>query len=125
MWEELLKSGATGAPQIVEWAAIAAGIVVATVIGRLNLFRGRADKTTQPQVMAEIAGAVIDKQTAELIVDAARDNSAVIEANTRAVRELARRIDANTEASKASATQIAEARVDIRDLTHELIRSKQ
>ena len=115
MLEVLLERGVSGAPQVVEWLAIGAGLFIATVLGRANLLKGRAGSGGQDY---QLAGAVVDKETATAIVSALRSNS-------RALSALSTQVEKNTDAAKATAATIDEARQDIRELTHELIRSKR
>lgn len=119
MWEELLKPGATGAPQLVEWLAIGMGIFLATFLGRANLFRGRRE-TAAPQ-MHEIAGAVIDKESADEIVAVVKANNAALKGLSREVANLANRLEQNSEATRESAGEMAEVRTDMKALTREIV----
>jgi hypothetical protein len=114
MWDQLFERGVSGAPQIVEWLAVFAGLLIATVLGRLNLLKGKAGTGGQDY---QLAGAVVDRETANAIVAALRSNS-------RALSSLSSHVEKNTEAANAAAATIDEARQDIRELTRELIRSK-
>lgn len=135
MLEELLvKKGPLGvAPAIVEYVALSLGIIIATVIGRLKLFQGKRDAATQNDKgtsYSEIAGAVIDKEKADEIVDVVgrliienHNGRTQARALMRALTQLTGAVAANTDAAKRTCTQIEEARKDIRRLADEMIRA--
>lgn len=124
MWAELLKPGATGAPILIEWGAMGLGLFLATFLGALMRNKGREDARSDGQV-AQIAGAVIDKRDAEAIIASIEANSGEIGGNTRALSSLSRRLDQNAEAVKGLSGEVGELRSEMRELTRELIRSKQ
>jgi hypothetical protein len=106
-----------GAPKVVEWLALGMGLFLAVFLKQVaKLFRLRP----APQV-AEIAGAVIDKRDAEAIVDAVKANTAALKGLLREIANLAVRLEQNSEATKASAAEMAEVRDDMRALTREVI----
>lgn len=125
MWEELLKRGASGAPQGVEWLAIAIGIGLATFVGRFTLFRGQRER--EPRV-SEIAGAVIDAGKADEMIKALDANTlemanlaSAVKASSRAVSALAGKLEQNTDATRAMREMTDEARTDVRELKREIV----
>lgn len=128
MWEEITKPGASGIPMIIEWGAVAIGIVGATFYGRLQFAKG---KSAPPIVAhAELAGAVIDKEKADELlkgfsnlVEEMSTLITMVKSLSRSNSLLANRIEKNAEALSKVSSSIDELRSDIRDLSRELIRS--
>ena len=80
---------------------------------RIAFKTGTSAPAAQP---FHLAGAVIDSKKADELIDA-------IEKDSLGRDKLTLAMEANTQATISSTAQIMEARSDIKDLTHELIRS--
>lgn len=130
MWDQLLKPGLTGAPQVIEWSAIGLGLFLATFIGRLNILRGRQSPPASGPV-GQIAGAIISDVKAEVIVAAIDKQTAettkmvaALRATIRALDMTSNSLQANTDTAKDVGAAIDEARTDIRRLTDEMMRGR-
>jgi hypothetical protein len=130
VWDYLVSTGASGYPVIVEWLGGILALGIFGAIGKLQLDRGKKDATTPATVPAEVAGAIIDKQTAfeilagiDLLGKKIVDLASSVRSNTRAVNALREATDASTAASRSTGSKIEEASTDIRELTREIVRS--
>lgn len=128
MWDQLLKPGLTGAPQVIEWSSIGLGIFLATFIGRLNMLRGKQSPPAKG-AMGQIAGAIISDVKADVIVAAIDKQTAettkmvaALRATIRALDMTSNSLQGNTDSVKYAGAMIDEARTDIRRLTDEMIR---
>jgi len=102
----------TGLPP---WAVTILMVCLALIYGltHIGILQGKKAPVGAP---IHLAGAVIDAKKADELIDA-------FEKHALAMDKLALAVDANTQATTTSTGQIVEARGDIKDLTHELIRS--
>lgn len=128
---DLLSTGASGLPVLVEWVATAIGLGFAAFWGRLKFLQGRREAKASPP-MAEIAGAIISNAKADAIVAAIERQTnimtelvAVTRAETRAMNTMSARLSDDTVAARALIDELGEARSNIRELTHEIIRSNR
>lgn len=130
MLDFLLSPGSSGWPVIVEWLGAAIGIGIVGAIGRIQWMRGKRDAAAPTTVPAEVAGAIIDRQSAAEIVSGIErlgtqivDLASSVRANTRAQNANRGAIEVNSVVTRSSVEQLDETRTVIRELTREIVRS--